>query len=148
MKEIVPSWALLVSVLVCAFAILFFQYFYYLPLLEQNRGSGGGVIAGETGDIGLLSEYLPDDYNAVLCNDIADGRSVAPNTMCVIKPGEKLQTFAAIKVWNYRDRYWMEPPGYVQAGELTILDGSVLGGATLSPTLLSCPWGCTLGYPL
>ncbi len=145
-KEVVPSLFLLFSVVLCTFAILAFQYFYYLPLIQQSRTQLSQIEPTQGGP-GPLAGFLPEKYQAGLCNDIADGRSVPPDTMCIIKPGEVIQTFSAVKVWNYRDKYWMDPPGYVQAGERTLIDANEIGGLTMGPVLLSCPWGCTLGYP-
>lgn len=146
-KEVISSIALLVSVVICTFAILGFQYFWYLPLINQSRQTIAVTESQPGIGAGPFAQFLPENYSGGLCHDIADGRSIPAGTMCIIKPGEIMQTYSAVKIWNYKDHYWMDPPGTGGAGERTLLDGNALGGTTSSPVVLSCPWGCTLGYP-
>lgn len=146
-KEVISSIALLISVVICTFAILGFQYFWYLPLIAQTR-SQITVVETQPGiGAGPFASFLPKNFTGGLCHDLADGQSIPVDTMCIIKPGEVMQTYSAVKIWSYKQLDWINVPNAGTAGERTLLKADDLGGSTGGPIILTCPWGCTLGYP-
>ncbi len=141
----ITSLALCVSVAICAVLILGAQYFVFMPMLDDAKASN--QLSAPATTLSLFQEYLPTDKNLQLCNEIADGRSLPAETTCIVAPSEVIQTFSAIKVWSYSDQLWLNPPNYTEAGERTLIDPTEYQANLPGPVIISCPWGCTLGYP-
>lgn len=145
MQKTASSVALFLSVLVCTAAILAAQYFVFMPMLQKATGTDQLTTPVKT--VTALQDYLPADKTLEPCSTYADGRSLSLDTTCVIAPTETIQTYSAIKIWSYAEQDWINPPNYTQAGERTLISAAEYQPGLPGPIILSCPWGCTIGYP-
>ncbi len=147
-QQVKTSWTstagLAISVLICTIAIVVTQYFFFLPSKENSQSPMAASTATKQS---IITSLLPTDRDLVPCKSIADGRSIEPNTTCVVNPRETIQTYSAVKIWSYRDQAWVDPPGYTMAGTRTLINPPEDQSVTTAPVILTCPWGCTLGYP-
>jgi hypothetical protein len=140
----ISSFGLALSVAICTLAIIIVQYFYFVPMKQDSQSTSA---ASTSVSQSIINSFLPTDRNLVSCKSIADGRSIEPNTTCVVNPNETIQTFSAVKIWSYKDQYWVDPPGYTGAGTRTLINPPETQSTVTAPIILTCPWGCTLGYP-
>ncbi len=139
------SLALFISVALCGALILAAQYFIFMPMLDDAKATN--QLSGPATTINLLQPYLPTDKKIQNCKDIADGRSLPSDTTCLIAPDEAFQSYSAVKVWSYTEKNWVNPPGYIEAGQRTVVNPAEYQPGLPAPVILNCPWGCTLGYP-
>lgn len=132
------------SVLLSLLIMFCAQYYYFLPQIEKMVSSDASDSA-EVVVFDTLKEFLPKVKDLKQCSELIDGKQIQAGTACIMQPNKIIQTYSAIKIWNYADKEWQDLPDN-EAGKQTILNPIEMQSSFMSPLILSCPWGCTLGY--
>ena len=138
------SLHLLVSVILCVSIILFTQFFIFIPKTKDIKPIN--TFDSNLSDYAEVLKFFPPQVRILDCSNLVTGESIEQNTTCVIKPKDIIQTYSAVKIWNYTTQSWETPPENVP-GEKTILDQEKLQDIVRGPVIMTCPWGCTMGYP-